>query len=75
MRYIIDRMEGEYWLLEDPNRKMHSVRKDLLPADCREGDVLEEDGGIYRRNLEETLRRRERLQEKQEKLRKRWEKD
>lgn len=75
MRYIIDRMEGEYWILEDPNRKMRSVKKSLLPPDCREGDVLEEEGGRYRRDLEETVRRREMLQKKMERLRKRAEKD
>lgn len=75
MRYIIDRMEGEYWILEDPNRKMHPVKKSLLPPDCREGDVLEEEGGTYRREPEETAKRREMLQKKLEKLRKRAEKD
>ena len=75
MRYIIDRMEGAYWILEAPNRTMHPVKKSLLPPDCREGDVLEEVGGTYRRDLEETERRRERLQKKMEKLRKRSEKD
>ena len=74
MRYIIDRMEGEYWILEDPNRKMHPVKQSLLPQVCREGDVLEEEGGTYRRNLEETARRREVLQKKLEKLRKKAEK-
>ena len=75
MRYIIDRMEGDYWILEDPNRKMNPVKKSLLPPDCREGDVLEEEGGIYRRNPEETVRRKTRLAQKLEKLRKKAQKD
>ena len=58
MRYIIDRMEGDYWILEDPNRKMNPVKQSLLPPDCREGDVLEEEGGTYRRDPEETAKRR-----------------
>ncbi len=75
MRYIIDRMEENYWVLEDPNRKMHWVPKAFLPPECREGDVLEEEGGIYRRNPEETVRRKTRLAQKLEKLRKKAQKD
>ena len=75
MRYIIDRSEGDYWVLEDSKRKMHSLLKTELPPDCREGDVLEEEGGTYRRDPEETARRREVLQKKLEKLRKKAEKD
>ena len=75
MRYIIDRMEEDYWVLEDPNRKMHSVPKNLLPPDCREGDVLQESDGHYRRDLEETARRKAELAKKLEKLRNRSQKD
>ncbi len=75
MRYIIDRMEGNYWVLEDLNRKMHPVPKHLLPPDCREGDVLVEEGGIYRLDPQETARRKARLAQKLEKLRKKAQKD
>ena len=75
MRYIIDRMEENYWVLEDPNRKMHWVPKYLLPPDCREGDVLVEEGGIYRLDPQETARRKARLAQKLEKLRKKAQKD
>lgn len=69
MRCIIDRSEGEYWVLEGPGRRMFSVKKENLPPDCREGDVLDRTGDVYQRNLEETARRRKRLAEKLEKLR------
>ena len=75
MRYIIDRAEGEFWVLEGPERRMRSVPKDLLPSHCREGDVLEENGGIYRIDSHATARRKAMLQEKLEKLRKNAQKD
>ena len=55
--------------------KMHPVPKHLLPPDCREGDVLVEEGGIYRLDPQETARRKARLAQKLEKLRKKAQKD
>ncbi len=75
MRYIIDRSEGEYWVLEDSKRNMHSLPKTELPPDCREGDVLQQTDGKFFRDPDETARRKAELAEKQEKLRKRAEKD
>lgn len=38
--YTIDRFEGEWVVLEDASGHTFSVPREWLPADAREGDVL-----------------------------------
>lgn len=41
MKVIIDRFEGEYAVVELPDRTMETLPKRLLDPGIREGDVLE----------------------------------
>lgn len=40
MKYTIDRFEGEYAVIEDKNKKMFNISKEILPADAKEGDII-----------------------------------
>lgn len=40
MKVIIDRFVGEYAVCEKENREMVDIRKDSLPKEAKEGDVL-----------------------------------
>lgn len=39
-RLIIDRIEGEYLICEDQNKKMVKIRKEKAPAEAKEGMVI-----------------------------------
>lgn len=41
MKMTIDRFEGDYALVELPDRKMGRLSKILLPPEAKEGDVIE----------------------------------
>jgi len=41
MKVIIDRFEGEFAVVELPDKKMVNMPKVLLPATANEGDVIE----------------------------------
>lgn len=49
MKVIIDRFEGEFAVVELPDRKMVNMPKVLLPKQAREGDVID-----IKINIEET---------------------
>lgn len=40
MKYIIDRFEGEFAVIEAENKKMYNIQKEILPSDVKEGDVI-----------------------------------
>jgi DUF3006 family protein len=42
--YTIDRVESEWATLEDENGRTFNIPRDWLPADAREGDVLNASG-------------------------------
>ena len=66
-RYIIDRFEGDYAVLEKEEGGTIDVLKSDLP-DADEGDVIIFENGFYRADKEETLRRQELIAEKMRKL-------
>ena len=47
MTYIVDRIEGEYAVCEDENRKMHSILVNDLPVGIKEGMMLHFENGQY----------------------------
>lgn len=47
MKYIIDRFEGKFAVLEDDNCKFVNVEKSLIPQNAVEGDVLKKIGEKY----------------------------
>lgn len=66
-RYIIDRFEGDFAVLESEKGGTIDVLKADLPH-VEEGDVLVFENGFYRVDKEETLKRRELIAEKMRKL-------
>lgn len=40
MKFIIDRFEGDYAVVELENKKMANVPKDILPEEAVEGSVI-----------------------------------
>ena len=69
MFYAIDRFEEELAVLVDDEENTSTVERALLPKDAVQGDVLTLEEGRYRRDGEETARRREEILRLQEKLR------
>lgn len=41
MKVILDRFEGDYAIVELPDRTMIDMPKRLLPKEAKEGDVIE----------------------------------
>ena len=70
MRYIIDRIEGRFAILEGENGEISGVELNRLPPDVKEGDVLDHRIGQWSVDKEETENRR--LQNRQ-KLHRLWE--
>lgn len=59
---IIDRFEGEYAVIELENLKVINIPKDYLPQNVKEGDVVViKDNECYI-DIEETQRRKERIE-------------
>ncbi len=72
MDYLtIDRFEGDMAVLEDSDGNASVVPRADLPAKAAEQDVLRLEGGRYRKDPEETARRREQNLERLRKLRER----
>jgi hypothetical protein len=40
MKFILDRSEGEYAVCENEEKETLNIKKDRIPADAKEGDVL-----------------------------------
>ena len=66
-RYIVDRFEGDFAVLESENGGTVDILKSDLP-DVKEGDVIVFEDGYYKVDREETQRRRELIAEKMRKL-------
>lgn len=63
MKVTIDRFEGDYAVCEKENREMIDIRKDSIPNDASEGDVLNIIGGKITVNIEETKKRKKEIEE------------
>ena len=59
MKYIIDRFENEFAICEDENKKMIEIKKEDLPLNAKEGDVLNLTDGTFSIDSEETKKIRE----------------
>ena len=67
----VDRLEGNYVICEDGEKRFFAIEKEEAPADVKEGDVLRiGDDGELTIDREETERRKKRVRERQSKL---WE--
>jgi arginine deiminase len=58
MRVIIDRFEGNFAVCEKEDRKMLNIKRNKLPADVKEGDVLIIEGDIISIDVAETTKRK-----------------
>lgn len=57
---IIERFEGNIAVIENNDSRLE-IRRDLLPDNAREGDVLVKDGKFYKIDTERTKKRREKI--------------
>ena len=71
MYYAVDRFEESFAVLQDDEEKNINIKRSLLPAETKQGDVFIEEDGRYLPAPEETARRRETVLKLQEKLLKR----
>ena len=62
MRMVIDRFEGDYAVCERDDRTMLNIKKNKLPAEAKEGDILAVDGDAISIDLRETSKRKERAE-------------
>ena len=56
-KYIVDRFEENYAVIETKEQKMINVNKKDLPKDIKSGDVLVKKDGKYKILKEETEKR------------------
>ena len=69
--YIIDRFEGNIVVLEDRKTgKMKNIKKNIIPDNCKEGDVLKRINGKYFLDKKETNKKENEIKEKYNNL---WE--
>ena len=62
MRGIIDRFEGDFAVVELENGEMRNIKRELVPVEAKEGDVLNIIEVISIDN-EETEKRRKKIEE------------
>ncbi|MEG1286452.1 DUF3006 domain-containing protein [Clostridium sp.] len=62
-KYIVDRIESEYYILETPNGEMINIPKDKFSKSLKEGDVLYKIGSTYSFSEEETKKRMDEIEE------------
>ena len=67
---IIDRFEEDRALCEDEDKRIVEIPRRLLPQGARAGSVWIPDGGGYRLDREEEMRRRAKIKRLQDSL---WE--
>jgi pyruvate kinase len=63
MKVVIDRFEGEYAVCEKENREMIDVKRDSLPKEAKEGDVLNILDRSISVDVEETEKRKKEIED------------
>ncbi len=73
MKYLsVDRIEGNYVICEDGEKKMFAIELSEVPKGVKEGDVLAiSDDGELAIDVEETARRRSKIKKMQNSI---WDK-
>lgn len=61
MRYIIDRFEESYAVCETEQGEYINIKRNELPKDAREGDIIIQEESVYTVDLIETEKRKERI--------------
>lgn len=62
MKVIVDRVEGDYVVCEKDNKEMMNIKRDKIPSHVKEGDVLIIDGNSITIDIEQTYRRRKKIE-------------
>lgn len=60
-KYIVDRIEGDYVILEGEQGNLFNVKKSDMIANVKEGDILYKKDNIYFIDDEATKRRKEEI--------------
>ena len=47
MQLIIDRFEGEFAVCEDANKNIVNIKREVIPKEAKEGDVLVQEKDTY----------------------------
>lgn len=68
--YIVDRFEGAFAVCETPGGGMENLRRDQLPPETGEGDLLYLQSGVWAVDQEATQARRAAMAAKRAGLRK-----
>jgi hypothetical protein len=68
MNYTIDRFEGNFALCEDESGSQRQIPLSALPETAREGDIITEKDGAFTVNEEATEKRREKMQQRLNRL-------
>lgn len=63
MKVIIDRFEGDFAVCEREDRSMIDIEISKIPSKAKEGDVLDISDDIITIDLEETERRKRKIEE------------
>ena len=63
MKVIIDRFEGEFAVCEKEDRKIIDIEISKLPSNAKEGDVLNISNDTITIDVEETEKRRRKIEE------------
>ncbi len=61
MKVTIDRFEGDFAVCEKPDRTMINIRKDKIPSDIKEGDVLIIEGENIKIDARATRKRKKNI--------------
>ncbi|MEI6131825.1 MAG: DUF3006 domain-containing protein [Bacillota bacterium] len=71
MRFIIDRFEGNFAILQNSETsEMSEIEKTALPDEVKEGDALLFEGGLFTVDSDEIMRRTKRIIDKMDSI---WE--
>jgi hypothetical protein len=62
MKVTIDRFEGDFAVCEKPDRTMINIKKEKLPAEAKEGDVLVIEGDKIQIDAGGTAKRKKRIE-------------
>ena len=62
MNVIIDRFEGNYVVCEKEDKTMMDIKKSKIPSLAKEGDVLSINNDVIIIDIEETQRRKRKIE-------------
>ena len=71
MKYIVDRVEGEIVVaIEEESNKVIKIDKSLIGFDVVDGLVINYENGIYKKEIEETEKKKKNIKNRFDKLKK-----